>query len=198
MVRAAGGAGAVLVTGGEEATGPLASASPAPPPPPACARRCSSATWRGRALPPTSGSPRRPGLHEYLRGRRSAPEILQSLVLAGSASAGAASRWSASSPAGRAAEAGDPARPAELPPRGAKLRGAYDLVVLAGPALDDGEGSLPALAAQADALLAAVAAAGRARGRGWPALRAARRRGDGRSWPPLTGKRRASSCAQRS
>ena len=39
----------------------------------------------------------------------------------------------------------------------AKLRGAYELVVISGPAIDYGEGSLPALAAESDALVAAVA-----------------------------------------
>ena len=39
----------------------------------------------------------------------------------------------------------------------AKLRGAYDLVVVVGPALGGGEGSLPALAAEADGLVAALA-----------------------------------------
>lgn len=97
-----------------------------------------------------------PGLHEYLRWEASAPEILQPLALAGPASRGA------SDPlicivAGR--HAADPATLISLASFRhalAKLRKAYDIVVLAGPTLDSGYGSLEALAARADAILAAV------------------------------------------
>jgi Mrp family chromosome partitioning ATPase len=97
-----------------------------------------------------------PGLHEYLRWEASAAQLLQPLVLAGSAAK------EASGPlvcivAGR--EAADPATLIKLESFRhalAKLRGAYDLVVLAGPAPDAGKGYLNAIAAQADTLIAAV------------------------------------------
>jgi Mrp family chromosome partitioning ATPase len=98
-----------------------------------------------------------PGLHEYLRWEASPPEILQPLMLAGPASA-AASDPLVCIAAGRGAS--DPGTLLGLQSfrhMAAKLRGAYELLVIAGPALATGEDSLPALAAQADALLAAVA-----------------------------------------
>jgi Mrp family chromosome partitioning ATPase len=105
-----------------------------------------------------------PGLHEYLRWEATAREILQPLALAGPA-AGAAPHPLVCIVAGR--RAADPATLIGLESFRhalAKLRGAYDLVVLAGPALDSGYGSLEVLGTQADTLLAAVsptAASGR-------------------------------------
>jgi Mrp family chromosome partitioning ATPase len=91
-----------------------------------------------------------PGFHEYLRGEVDAPRILQSLVLAGPAS-------------GRAAEplacivAGEPEpEPAALLDSDrcihatGKLRRAYDLLVVGGPAAGPGPGPLRALADQVD------------------------------------------------
>jgi polysaccharide biosynthesis transport protein len=100
-----------------------------------------------------------PGLHEYLRWEASAPQILQPLVLAGPASRGATDPLICIV-AGRPAP--DPATLVGLASFRhalAKLRKAYDLVVLAGPALDSDHGSLETLAGQADALLAAVSPA---------------------------------------
>jgi Mrp family chromosome partitioning ATPase len=100
-----------------------------------------------------------PGLHEYLRWEATAPQILRPLVLAGPA-AGAAVQPLVCVPGGRPAP--DPGTLIGLASFGhalAKLRAAYDLVVLAGPALDGGDGALEAAAAQADDLLAAVAPA---------------------------------------
>jgi Mrp family chromosome partitioning ATPase len=97
-----------------------------------------------------------PGLHEYLRWEARAPEILQPLALAGPAARGA-SHPLVCIVAGR--RAADPATLISLESFRhalAKLRGAYDLVILAGPSLDSGYGSLEVLAAQADTLLAAV------------------------------------------
>ncbi|HET6997712.1 MAG TPA: hypothetical protein VFI03_03900 [Solirubrobacterales bacterium] len=105
-----------------------------------------------------------PGLHEYLRWEAAAEEILQPLVLAGPAS-GAAAHPLVCIVAGR--RAADPATLINLESFNhalTKLRRAYDLVVLAGPVLDSSYGSLDALAAHADTLLAAVspgAASGR-------------------------------------
>ncbi len=97
-----------------------------------------------------------PGLHEYLRWEATPSEILQPLVLAGPASAGAADPLVCIS-AGRGAS--DPRALLGLQSfrhMAAKLRGAYELVILAGPAIDEGAASLPALAAQAEALLVAL------------------------------------------
>lgn len=96
-----------------------------------------------------------PGLHEYLRWEATPPEILQPLILAGPASAGAAEPLVCIS-AGRGAR--DPRTLFGLQSfrhMTTKLRAAYELVVIAGPAIDD-EDALPVLAAQADALLVAI------------------------------------------
>jgi Mrp family chromosome partitioning ATPase len=100
-----------------------------------------------------------PGLHEYLRWEATAAEILQPLVLAGPAARGATDPLVCVVAGRRAA---DPATLINLESfRHAvgKLASAYDLVVLHGPTLDSGYGSLEALAARADALIAAVPAA---------------------------------------
>jgi Mrp family chromosome partitioning ATPase len=116
-----------------------------------------------------------PGLHEYLRWEATAPEILQPLVLAGPAARGASQPLVCVAAGRRAAE------PATLIALGsfrhalAKLRGAYELVVLAGPPLDSGHGSLEAVAAQADLLIAA-AAPGEVSGRRGRGLRTALRK----------------------
>jgi receptor protein-tyrosine kinase len=115
-----------------------------------------------------------PGLHEYLRWEASAAQLLQPLVLAGPAAKGAAGPLVCIA-AGR--EAADPATLIKLESFRhalAKLRGAYDLVVISAPGPGTGAGYLGAIAAQADTLVAAVppaAVSGRA-GRG---LRAALR-----------------------
>jgi Mrp family chromosome partitioning ATPase len=104
-----------------------------------------------------------PGLHEYLRWEATPAEILQPLLLAGPASAGAEEPLVCIA-AGRGAS--DPRTLLGLQSFrhvAAKLRRAYELVILAGPALDEGEDSLPALAAQADSVL--VALPGRPSGR---------------------------------
>lgn len=116
-----------------------------------------------------------PGLHEYLRWEATAPEILQPLILAGPASAGAATPLVCIVAGRRAADPATLVNLASFRHALAKLRKAYDLVVLAGPALDSAYGSLEALAAQADVLLAAVSPA-LATGRPGRDLRAAMRR----------------------
>lgn len=96
-----------------------------------------------------------PGLHEYLREDSSPPGILQSLVLAGPA-------------AGRATEplavivAGEPEpKPVALIDSDAcdhaiqRLRKAYELLVIAGPGLDEDPDSLRALAEHAGTALLA-------------------------------------------
>jgi Mrp family chromosome partitioning ATPase len=100
-----------------------------------------------------------PGLHEYLRWEATAAEILQPLVLAGPAARGASEPLVCIA-SGR--PAADPATLVELESfrhAVAKLRGAYDLVVVAGPEPGHDHGSLGSVAAQADTFLAAVSPA---------------------------------------
>jgi Mrp family chromosome partitioning ATPase len=147
---------AVLVTGADEPTRVLAAALAGASA--AVGRRtalldCDLAQPR---LAADLGLAQTPGLHEYLRWEATPPEILQPLVLAGPASAAATEPLVCIS-AGRGAH--DPRTLFGLESfrhMAAKLRGAYELVVFAGPAIEGGEDSLPALAAQADALLLAV------------------------------------------
>jgi Mrp family chromosome partitioning ATPase len=148
---------AVLVTGGDESIRVLAVA---------LAGVAAAAGLRTALLECDLARPRlavdlglaqSPGLHEYLRWEATPPEILQQLVLAGPASEAAGESLVCIS-AGRGAS--DPATLLGLQSfrhMAAKLRGAYELVVISGPAIDDSEGSLPVLAAESDALVAAVA-----------------------------------------
>ncbi len=116
-----------------------------------------------------------PGLHEYLCWEAEAPQILQPLVLAGPASA-AATHPLVCIVAGRRAPNSatllglDSFRRALV-----KVRRAYDLVLLAGPALEFGYGSLEILGAEADTLLAGISPA-LASGRPHRRLRAALRK----------------------
>lgn len=98
----------------------------------------------------------RPGLGEYLRWEASAPEILQPLVLAGPASAGAADPVVcivAGAPATDVSEllASEGFRNAI-----AKLRRAYRLVLVDGPPLTFDYTALAVAAVEADATLACV------------------------------------------
>ena len=162
---------AVLVTGADEQAGVLA---------PTLAAAAAASGSRTVLLDCDLARPRlaadlglaqSPGLHEYLRWEATPEEILQPLVLLGPASAAAEEPLVCIS-AGRAAR--DPATLLGLQSfrhMAAKLRGAYDLVVIAGPAIE-ADGSLPALAAEADGVLAAVPP-GQPSGREGRALRAA-------------------------
>jgi Mrp family chromosome partitioning ATPase len=112
-----------------------------------------------------------PGLHEYLRWEATAPEILQPLALAGPAAGGAPHPLTCI-----VAGEGTPTPAALFELESfrhaiAKLRGAYERVVLAGPAFDSSRGSLRAIADRADALLVAVPPRGTS-GRSGRALRA--------------------------
>ena len=100
-----------------------------------------------------------PGLHEYLRWEATPAEVLQPLTLTGPAAA-AATHPLVCIVAGR--PAADPAVLVGLQSfrhMTAKLRSAYDLLVLAGPALGEDGPALEAIAAQADGVLAAVSPA---------------------------------------
>ena len=96
-----------------------------------------------------------PGLHEYLRWEATPAELLQPVVLAGSAAA--AEEPLICVAAGRAAT-----DPATLLGLGSfrhmttKLREAYELRVLLGPPLGNGAAGLAAVAAEAEALLLAL------------------------------------------
>jgi Mrp family chromosome partitioning ATPase len=115
-----------------------------------------------------------PGLHEYLRWETTAPEILQALVLGGAAARRAAAPLICIA-GGRPAS--DPATLLGLESFRhaiAKLRSAYELVVLSGPALGAERAALDSAAAQADAVLLGASAA-QVSGRPGRALRAAAR-----------------------
>lgn len=116
-----------------------------------------------------------PGLHEYLRWEAEPADVLQPAVLAGAAAAGAPEPLVCIC-------GGRPATKAEtllglqsFAHMVAKLRGAYELVVLAGPPAVAEAQACMAAARQADAVLAALPAAA-ASGRGSKALRRAIRR----------------------
>jgi Mrp family chromosome partitioning ATPase len=100
-----------------------------------------------------------PGLHEYLLEQASAPQILQSAVLAGPAS-GAASEPLVCVVGGAPTAAGEELLASEgFRHAIAKLRSAYQLVVLDGPANSSGGESLQALAAEVEATLLCLAPA---------------------------------------
>jgi Mrp family chromosome partitioning ATPase len=96
-----------------------------------------------------------PGLHEYLRGETEAEHILDSLVLAGPG-AQKAGQPLVCVVAGRPAPDASTLLGSERFRHAvAKLRGAYELLVLAGPEAN-GDAALPAVATEADAALACV------------------------------------------
>jgi Mrp family chromosome partitioning ATPase len=97
-----------------------------------------------------------PGLHEYLRWEAKPADVVQPLALAGSAAAPDAGAL-ACVVAGRA---GGSARAllglGSFRHMTAKLRGAYELVVLLGPPLEGAGGALDTAAAEADCSIAAL------------------------------------------
>jgi tyrosine-protein kinase Etk/Wzc len=97
-----------------------------------------------------------PGLHEYLRWEATPQDVLQAVALAGPASGGAAEPL-AFVPAGRpASEPGTLLGLGSYRHMAAKLRSAYELVVLAGPPLDASSTALAAAATAADAVILAL------------------------------------------
>ncbi|HVV89730.1 MAG TPA: hypothetical protein VHB53_04485 [Solirubrobacterales bacterium] len=121
-----------------------------------------------------------PGLHEYLRWEATPGEVVQPLTAAGSASSAAAGPLACVC-AGRAS--GDARTLLGLGSfrhMTAKLRAAYELVVLLGPPLEGAGGALSSVAAEADCALAALSER--------PNRRAARANRDALAWigpPPL-------------
>jgi Mrp family chromosome partitioning ATPase len=105
-----------------------------------------------------------PGLHEYLRWEATPAEILQPLALAGPAAVPRAEPLICAVAGRQAADAKTLLGLRSFAHMAAKLRGAYDLVVLAGPAIEADPDSLASVASHADGVLAAIApeqAAGR-------------------------------------
>jgi Mrp family chromosome partitioning ATPase len=157
LLNALPGSRAVLLTGAEE--GKSAAAVGLATVATAAGRRtalleCDLSTPR---LAGDLGLAAAPGLHEYLRREASAPQILQSLILAGPASGGAVAPLTcvvagAPTPDGPALLASD-----DFAHAVSKLRNAYDLVVVDGPTLGRDEGSLVEVARRVDTTLACVA-----------------------------------------
>jgi Mrp family chromosome partitioning ATPase len=113
-----------------------------------------------------------PGLHEYLRWEAEPPDVIQPVVLAGPAASAAADPLVCVC-------GGRPATKVEtllglqsFAHMVEKLRGAYDLVVLSGPAVAEEPAACAAAAAQADAAVVGLPASA-ASGRGGRAVRAA-------------------------
>jgi Mrp family chromosome partitioning ATPase len=106
------------------------------------------------AFAATLGLAAAPGLREYLRGEAEARQILQPVALAGPGSAAAAPLVCVTAGA-RSADAAALLGSEHLRHAVAKLRNAYDLVVLDGPPPDE-EQALKAAASQADATLACL------------------------------------------
>jgi Mrp family chromosome partitioning ATPase len=97
-----------------------------------------------------------PGLHEYLRWEATPAEVLQPLTLTGPA-AGSARHPLVCIAAGR--PAADPAVLTGLQSfrhMTAKLRAAYDLLVVAGPGLEQHGFALEAIAAEIEGVIAAI------------------------------------------
>jgi Mrp family chromosome partitioning ATPase len=116
-----------------------------------------------------------PGLHEYLRWEASAPQLLQPLVLAGPAATGATDPLVCVVAGRPAVDASTLVKLESFRHALAKLRAAYDLVVLIGPPLEVAQGTAEAVAAEADGVLAATSAKGLS-GRSGRQLRAQIRR----------------------
>ena len=172
----------VLVTGDERATATVAT----------CARHAQARAATGTTtalvecdvehprLAAELGLEPTPGLHEYLRWEATPADVVQPLALAGSA-AGTEPPTLACICAGRP---GHDARTllglGSFRHMTAKLRDAYDLVILLGPPLEGAGGALGSCAEAADCSLAALAER--------PGRRAAKANHEALSWlgaPPL-------------
>jgi Mrp family chromosome partitioning ATPase len=155
-ISGAAGSGPLLVTGAGE--GPLAVATGL------AAASAASGTrtvlvecdFADPVLAVTLGLAPAPGLHEYQRVEAEAPQLLQSLVLAGPAS-GEATEPLVCIVAGEGTVEG-PASPDSEHFRHAvsKLRSGYESVILLGPPLGDESGSLATIAAAADSVVTCV------------------------------------------
>lgn len=97
-----------------------------------------------------------PGLHEYLRGQASAQQILQPAVLTGPAAGAAAAPLTCVVAGARTPDGAELLASADFRHAVTKLRSAYELLVIDGPAGDEGPGPLAVVAAEADATLACL------------------------------------------
>jgi Mrp family chromosome partitioning ATPase len=97
-----------------------------------------------------------PGVHEYLRWEASPEQVLQPVSLAGPASAGANGPLIVIAGGRPAADPGTLLGLQSFHHMATKLRHAYDLVVLAGPSIEAANSALPALANEAEAVLAGL------------------------------------------
>lgn len=116
-----------------------------------------------------------PGLHEYLRWEATAAEILQPLALAGPAARGASEPLVCVTVGTQASDPATLLNSDSFRHAIAKLRGAYDLVVLAGPTAGPDRWSLESVAVAADLLLPCLTPE-QASPRGQRPIRAALRR----------------------
>jgi Mrp family chromosome partitioning ATPase len=101
-----------------------------------------------------------PGLHEYLRGEADAAAILAPVAVAGPGSAAALEPLVCVAAGRPAADSLTLLESAAFNHATTKLRSAYDFLVLEGPPAWDDDGSLAAIATQADATLLCVGSAG--------------------------------------
>jgi Mrp family chromosome partitioning ATPase len=156
LLRELSGAAAVLVTGAEDGRSAVAVG---------LATAATAAGMRTALLECDIAEPSvaaalglkaEPGLHEYLRGDAEAAEILQPLVLAGPASGRAGSPLVCVVGGAASADGDDLFAADGFRHAAEKLRHAYELVVVAGPALDRGGRQLVEAAAIVDVTLAAV------------------------------------------
>lgn len=97
-----------------------------------------------------------PGLHEYLRWEATPAQLLQPIVLAGSAAGPAEEPLICVAAGRRAADAAKLLTLGSFRQMTARLREAYELRVLLGPPLGDGAGALEAVAAESEAVLLAL------------------------------------------
>ncbi len=121
-----------------------------------------------------------PGLHEYLRWEATPPDVVQSLTLAGRAAEDASAPLACVTAGRQSAAVRALLDLGSFRHMTAKLREAYELVVLLGPPLEGAGGALGSAAAEADCTVAALTVV--------PTKRAAKATHDALSWlqaPPL-------------
>jgi Mrp family chromosome partitioning ATPase len=97
-----------------------------------------------------------PGVHEYLRWEAGPAQILQPVSLAGPASGGASGPLIVIAGGRPAADPGTLVGLQSFHHMTTKLRHGYDLVVLAGPAIEAANAPLPTLADEAEVVLAGL------------------------------------------
>jgi len=115
-----------------------------------------------------------PGLHEYLRWEATPPEVVQPLVLAGAAAEGAPAPLACVTAGRQSRKARALLDLGSFRHMTAKLREAYELVVLLGPPLEGAGGPLGSAAASADGSLLALTEV--------PSKRAAKATHDALNW----------------